>query len=105
MVILGLCHAAKLSPRCRQIANFAHNLRIPIVPVLLEALYQPDGWLGFIVSTTIYSDFTGDTFSPALLSQLETQIEHAFYGEVTDGIATPIFTGASLCVIVICLAA
>ena len=39
-------------------AGFAFNKRKVIIPLLLETGYRPDGWLGLLVLTNLYFDFS-----------------------------------------------
>ena len=34
----------KQSPNCRAEAEYTFNLRKPLVPLILQANYKPDGW-------------------------------------------------------------
>ena len=35
-------------------ANYAYKLKRPIIPLLMEENYDPDGWLGIILGTKLY---------------------------------------------------
>ncbi len=37
----------KLSPNCRAEAEYSFNLRKPIVPLIMQKDYIPDGWVRF----------------------------------------------------------
>jgi len=39
-------------------AEYAFNKRKVIIPLLLETGYRPDGWLGLLVLTNLYFDFS-----------------------------------------------
>ncbi len=41
-------------------AEYSFRLRKDIVPLLLQSGYVPDGWLGLMVGTRLYFDFTSD---------------------------------------------
>ena len=41
-------------------ANYAYKLKRPIIPLLMEEGYDPDGWLGIILGTKLYYKFTCD---------------------------------------------
>ena len=47
------------SENCRSEASYAYSRRKPIVPVLAQEHYKPEGWLGFIMGTKLYVDFSG----------------------------------------------
>lgn len=40
-------------------AEYAFNLRKPIVPLMMQRDYKPDGWLGFIKGSKLYFEFSG----------------------------------------------
>lgn len=40
-------------------AEYARELQVDIVPLLLQQDYRPDGWLGFIKGGKLYVDFSG----------------------------------------------
>ncbi len=41
-------------------ANYAYKLKRPIIPLLMEEGYDPDGWLGIILGTKLYYKFCCD---------------------------------------------
>ena len=40
-------------------AEYAFQLRKKIVPLMMEETYKPDGWLGILLGTKYYMDFSG----------------------------------------------
>lgn len=58
VVLIGMSKKYKESPNCRSEAEYAYKLRKSVVPLRLEPRYVPDGWLGIIVGTRLYFDFT-----------------------------------------------
>jgi len=55
---MAMSRKYKESANCRAEAEYAFNLRKPIIPVLVEPNYRPDGWLGAILGTKMYYDLT-----------------------------------------------
>lgn len=52
----------KQSPNCQSEAEYAYRLKKPFIPILLQSKYKPDGWLGFLLGTKLYIDFTKSDF-------------------------------------------
>jgi hypothetical protein len=48
-----------LSPNCRLEAEYAVKLQKPIIPLIMQADYNPLGWLGIIIGGKIYYKFAG----------------------------------------------
>lgn len=44
---------------CVSEAEYAVKLNKPIVPLLMQMKYQPRGWLGIILGTKLFFDFSG----------------------------------------------
>lgn len=40
-------------------AEYAFELGKPIIPLLMEGGYKPDGWLGIIKGSKLFFDFSG----------------------------------------------
>ncbi|XP_046350502.2 uncharacterized protein LOC124131334 [Haliotis rufescens] len=59
VVLVCMSERYKLSQNCRSEAEYAFNLRKPIVPLMMQRDYKPDGWLGFIKGTKLYFEFSG----------------------------------------------
>lgn len=57
-VIMTMSENYKQSPNCRAEAEYAFQLKKPIVPLILQKNYKPDGWLGIILGSKIFVDFT-----------------------------------------------
>lgn len=47
-VLMGMTEKYKLSSNCRLEAEYAVQLNKPIIPLILQKDYKPDGWLLFI---------------------------------------------------------
>jgi len=57
VVVSIMTSAYKQSPNCQSELKYTNKLRKPIVPVVAEPGYQPDGWLGLILGDKLYYDF------------------------------------------------
>ena len=41
-------------------AEYAYTRRKPIIPLMMEENYRPDGWLGIILGSKLYMNFKKD---------------------------------------------
>ncbi|XP_062588039.1 uncharacterized protein LOC134249708 [Saccostrea cucullata] len=55
-----ICYSKKYydSPNCRAEAEYAFQLRKPIIPLKMERTYQAREWLGFIIGSRLFFEFT-----------------------------------------------
>ncbi|XP_072035236.1 uncharacterized protein [Amphiura filiformis] len=60
VVLMCMSEAYKDSYNCRSEATYAYKLKRPIIPLLMEEGYAPDGWLGLILGTRLYYKFCCD---------------------------------------------
>ncbi|ELU04075.1 hypothetical protein CAPTEDRAFT_225602 [Capitella teleta] len=58
VILVCMSQGYKDSPSCRTEAEYIYRLRKDIVPLLLQTGYDPDGWLGMMVGTKLYFDFS-----------------------------------------------
>jgi hypothetical protein len=58
VVVIFLCRKYRMSPNCRSEAEYAYACRKPIVPVKTQSNYRPEGWLGILVGTKLWFDFS-----------------------------------------------
>ena len=54
--------------------EYAHKRRKPMVPLLLQHRYDPDGWLGIIKGTKLHFDFSVEDKFEASLQGLLREI-------------------------------
>ncbi|XP_046574454.1 uncharacterized protein LOC124282490 [Haliotis rubra] len=59
VVLVCMSERYKLSQNCRSEAEYAFDLRKPIIPLLLQRDYKPDGFLGLIKGAKLFFDFSG----------------------------------------------
>jgi hypothetical protein len=57
-VLMCITEKYKQSPNCRLEAEYAVNLNKPIIPLIMQKSYKADGWLGLIMGSKIFVDFT-----------------------------------------------
>ena len=55
-------------------AEYAYKLRKCVVPLRLEPGYVPNGWLGIIVGTRLYFDFTSERNYDHLIQSLVKEL-------------------------------
>uniref|UniRef100_A0A2C9KRD5 Uncharacterized protein n=1 Tax=Biomphalaria glabrata TaxID=6526 RepID=A0A2C9KRD5_BIOGL len=55
-------------------ADYAFKMKKPIIPLLLQNKYTPDGWLGFLLGSKIFFEFTGKYDFNAKLADLLREI-------------------------------
>ena len=56
-VLMCMTEKYKESANCRLEAEYSVKLNKPIIPLIMEKGYQPDGWLGIILGSKIFIDF------------------------------------------------
>jgi hypothetical protein len=62
IIIICMSEKYKQSPNCQSEAEYAYRLKKPFVPILVQSKYKPDGWLGMLLGTKLYVDFTKSDF-------------------------------------------
>ncbi|XP_072020756.1 uncharacterized protein [Amphiura filiformis] len=76
-IIMCITEKYKESQSCRSEASYAMKKKKPIVPLLLEAGYEPDGWLGLVLGTKLYFRFCSDdemtTGMQNVIKEIETR--------------------------------
>ncbi len=58
VVLICFTEKYKLSASCRTEAEYTYKLQKPIIPLRLQEEYDPDGWLGIMIGTKLYVDFS-----------------------------------------------
>lgn len=58
VVVLLASRRYRESENCRSEACYAYQKRRPIIPVMAQESYTPEGWHGFIMGTRLYVDFS-----------------------------------------------
>ncbi|XP_072035924.1 uncharacterized protein [Amphiura filiformis] len=74
VILLCVSRAYKGSANCQTEANYSYGLKKPMIPLLVEADYKADGWLGALIAmklyTRAYSDGILEKDMPALIREL-----------------------------------
>ncbi|ELU05218.1 hypothetical protein CAPTEDRAFT_180933 [Capitella teleta] len=75
VVLVCASEKYKVSPNCRTEAEYTFQLKKPIIPLMLQRHYRPDGWLGMMMGAKLYINFDGkytfDHASMMLLKELQ----------------------------------
>jgi hypothetical protein len=58
VIVIVMTSAYKCSVNCKLEAEYAHLKQVQLIPVLIEPGYRPDGWLGMLLGSKLYFDFT-----------------------------------------------
>ncbi|XP_077867140.1 uncharacterized protein LOC144356158 [Saccoglossus kowalevskii] len=61
VVLICFSQKYKDSPSCRTEAEYTYRLNKPFIPLKIQSDYQPDGWLGILLGTKLYFDFSAAT--------------------------------------------
>ena len=69
-ILMCYSQAYKNSSNCRAEAQYAYKLQKPIILVLWQQQYNADGWLGFILGSTLYYDVSTDDKYKSNVSKL-----------------------------------
>jgi len=79
VVIIAMSEKYKNSNPSRTEAEYSYKLNKPIVPLLVEKNYKPDGWLGALVGMQLYVDVSSspsiDSKFPEILKQVGSHIK------------------------------
>ncbi|KAL3836546.1 hypothetical protein ACJMK2_021970 [Sinanodonta woodiana] len=67
VVLICMSQKYKDSPNCRSESEYVYRLRKDFIPLRLQPTYTPDGWLGMMVGTRLYFDFSD-------VNKLDTQL-------------------------------
>lgn len=89
VVIMCMSENYKNSASCRTEADYAYNLRKPIIPIRTQPDYIARGWLGAIAGTRLYFDCWSieqvPSTMPAILKQLGDYLQFSptvFYSKI-----------------------
>ncbi|CAL1544853.1 unnamed protein product [Lymnaea stagnalis] len=74
-VLICMSPHYKESPYCKLEAEYAFMQKVPTIFLLMEAGYQPDGWLGLLLGAKIFYDFSGKYDFNLKLSEMMKEIE------------------------------
>ena len=73
-------------------AEYTFQLHKDIIPLMMENKYRPDGWLGFIVGSKFWIDFSEkhklDMNTDKLMRELGSRGKITDHGTIVQGIST-----------------
>ncbi|KAL5013584.1 hypothetical protein ScPMuIL_007854 [Solemya velum] len=79
VILICMSQKYKDSPNCRAEAEYAFQRRKLIIPLKMQRGYEADGWLGFIVGTKLYYEFSGqysfESRAQNLLKELKMKLK------------------------------
>ena len=83
-IVYCMSQKYKESANCHSEANYAHQKKKPMIPLLVDENYTPDGWLGFLLGENKPIEFFGKvTTTDALFKEQMTQLCHTL-GQFTS---------------------
>ncbi|GFR63320.1 hypothetical protein ElyMa_000153500 [Elysia marginata] len=92
-VIIAMSQKYKDSPNTRAEAEYTFQQRKPIIPLIMQNGYRPDGWLGLILGSKLYYDFSGkysfESRMDGLLKAILTVAKRGG-GDAIDGVDQPL---------------
>jgi hypothetical protein len=66
LVLICMNQKYKESLNCRAEAEYVYQIRKPFIPLIMESGYKPNGWLGILLGSRIYVDFTKYEFAECM---------------------------------------
>ncbi|XP_059176158.1 uncharacterized protein LOC131955877 [Physella acuta] len=89
IVIIAMSQLYKDRPNTRAEAEYAFQLRKKIIPLIMQRGYRPDGWLGLILGSKLYYDFSGrHPFQTPMEGLLKAVLKYADQ-DTTDCVEQP----------------
>ncbi|KAK6476774.1 hypothetical protein HHUSO_G23263 [Huso huso] len=70
VVVICISPKYKESPNCRTEAEYSFQLRKEMIPLMMQRNYKPDGWLGAVLGTKLWVDFTQKSIFEESMNQL-----------------------------------
>ncbi|XP_019632062.1 PREDICTED: uncharacterized protein LOC109475740, partial [Branchiostoma belcheri] len=81
VVLICMSRKYKESANCRREASYTADKKKTIIPLVMESGYRADGWLGVLVASLLYFDFSDkdrfDTVIVALMKEIDVAIKKA----------------------------
>ncbi|XP_067666560.1 uncharacterized protein [Haliotis asinina] len=94
VILVCMSERYKESQNCRSEAEYAFSLQKPIIPLLMQREYKPDGWLGMIKGTKLFFDFSGKYDFNKKLIELSRELGERGKGLVADAVDGEVRTSA-----------
>ncbi len=76
-VLMCMTEKYKLSSNCRLEAEYTITLNKPIIPLILQKDYKPDGWLGIILGSKMFINFRKYDFKECM-RRLKNEVENIY---------------------------
>ncbi|OWF54050.1 uncharacterized protein LOC110445638 [Mizuhopecten yessoensis] len=78
--IVLICYSEKYkeSKNCRTEAQYAYQVNKEIVPILMQTKYKPEGWLGILVGSKLFFEFTNKYPFESKIRDLIRELENRF---------------------------
>eukprot|EP01041_Mallomonas_annulata_P001806 gene1806-3503_t len=86
LIIVLVSRKYKESPNCRLEGEYSYQRHKDIIPLLVEPGYTADGWLGALLGTKLWYDFTAPTKFSESFKQLKRAIDKLFMTSASDGV-------------------
>ncbi|XP_065051379.1 uncharacterized protein LOC135681041 [Rhopilema esculentum] len=74
VVLIGISRKYKQTPSVFAEADYAFHMCRPMIPIILERNHKPDGWLGMLVGSKVWLDFTEESKFEGHMKLLMRQI-------------------------------
>ncbi|KAL9979087.1 hypothetical protein ACROYT_G016691 [Oculina patagonica] len=81
VVLVCVSQKYKESANCRSEAEYAFTLRKDIVPLMMESNYRADGWLGMILGSKLWIDFSSGQNTSDSIEKLKKELGARGKGE------------------------
>ena len=86
VVLVCVSERYKGSPNCRSEAEYAYQLRKDIIPLMMQRKYRGDGWLGMLVGTKLWFDFSSkQSIKPSVTKLIKELGDRGKDADNTDG--------------------
>ncbi|XP_052084596.1 uncharacterized protein LOC127721827 isoform X2 [Mytilus californianus] len=59
LVLICMSESYKHSPNCRLESEYTYRCGKEFIPLMVQKYYKPDGWLGALLGTKLFIDFSG----------------------------------------------
>ncbi|KAL3892367.1 hypothetical protein ACJMK2_004578 [Sinanodonta woodiana] len=82
VILMCMSRKYKYNPHCQAEIEYAFQLKKRIIPVIMERGYRPDGWLGLLLGTRIFFDFSGKYPLEQKIIELKHEIAYFYRHDV-----------------------
>ncbi|XP_063437363.1 uncharacterized protein LOC134718645 isoform X2 [Mytilus trossulus] len=101
LVLICMSESYKHSPNCRLESEYTYRCGKEYIPLMVQKYYKPDGWLGALLGTKLFIDFSGKyQFEPKWNELIKELQQHKMLGneetnQETAIVATPVESKSS----------